>query len=92
MRRHMQNVTFLWVPWRVEFTTHSGLNAWLRLPGHLVIGWDFDLDDCERIAWQFGKLKLTRPETEAEEDERLAGESEAMADEYFANYYTEWSY
>ena len=66
--------------------------AFLRLPNGRFISWDMDTDYDERVVWEAGPLRITRPETAEECQDREEGEAEAAWERYELNRYVLWSY
>ena len=66
--------------------------AYLRISPTLYLQWNLMPDADERIAWQWGKLTVTRPETDEEREDREDAEAEALAMEAEEARYIEWAY
>ena len=71
---------------------YSGLTGCLNIGQNRWISFRLEPDYDEQLAWQFGPIRYTIPETEKQRLEREDAEAEAAFMEYEANRYTEWSY
>lgn len=86
----------LWAPLCCNTLTSSDGTVhpygFLRLPKGFHLSWGLETDYDERQVVAVGPLSLTRPETDAEREEREEGEAIAAWEERELNRYTEWYY
>ena len=65
---------------------------YISLPSSWFLSLGLVPDYDERLVWNCGSLRLTRPETNKEREEREEGEAEWASIEHELHRYTEWYY